>query len=124
MHSELEVDFHQSGPIMWGWELYATEVLTTRLEKELPVMTGKTPNSQQWEMIKARENNVCVWAGAGSGKTLSLIWRVVFLHVYLKIPLNEITVLSFTRKSVEEFREKLIDMLEKFDNNINADDVS
>lgn len=118
MQSDQESHSHHSDTIMDSWKLDYDDDVRENLEKDLPLKTGKTPNPEQWEMIKMRENNVCVCAGAGSGKTLSLIWRIVFLHAYLKVPLSNITVLSFTRKSVEEFREKLLEMLEKYDPNI------
>jgi len=108
---------------MSSWQFYYPEALLPRLEKELPVKAGKTPNAKQWEMITSRENNICVCAGAGSGKTLSLIWRVIFLYVYLRVPLNEITVLSFTRKAVEDFREKLLEMLDKFGVNVDPAEI-
>ena len=91
-----------------------TEPDKEQLKKEWPIKVGKTPDPKQWDVVKTASNNVCVWAGAGSGKTLSLVWRVVFLHVYLGIDLNEITVLSFTKKSVEKFREDLIEALRQF----------
>jgi superfamily I DNA/RNA helicase len=57
-------------------------------------------------MIFSDHPATCV-AGAGSGKSTTLILRVVFMHFYLKIPLNKITVISFTKKSCEELSEKL-----------------
>jgi superfamily I DNA/RNA helicase len=62
----------------------------------------------QKNMVKMKSNNSYVVAGAGSGKTASLVWRILFMHVCLKIPLEEITVFSFTRKTVQELRDELI----------------
>lgn len=66
-----------------------------------------SPSPSQWEMIFSDHPATCVVAGAGSGKSTTLILRVVFMHFYLKIPLNKITVISFTKKSCEELSEKL-----------------
>lgn len=55
----------QNNTIMSSWGFYYPEALLTRLGKDLPVKTGKTPNAKQWEMITSRENNVCVCAASG-----------------------------------------------------------
>lgn len=65
------------------------------------------PLDGQWDMIFTPLRNAYVVAGAGSGKSTTLIQRVIFMVKILKIPLNEITIFSFTRASVAEFQEKL-----------------
>lgn len=77
----------------------------------------------QLEMILSEEPNTCVIAGAGSGKSTSLIARVYVLNRHLGVDLENITVISFTRKSVEEFREKLRDIYKKLDNVDLGDDI-
>nr|WP_301539243.1 UvrD-helicase domain-containing protein [Dickeya dadantii] len=69
------------------------------------------PTASQWEMILSDHPSTCVVAGAGSGKSTTLVLRVVFMHCYLNIPLNEITVISFTRASCKELREKIYQVL-------------
>jgi len=69
------------------------------------------PTSSQWDMILSDHPTTCVVAGAGSGKSTTLVLRVVFMHCYLNIPLNEITVISFTRASCKELREKIVRVL-------------
>ncbi|MBA0190658.1 UvrD-helicase domain-containing protein [Pectobacterium odoriferum] len=65
------------------------------------------PTESQWDMIFSEHPATCVVAGAGSGKSTTLVLRVVFMHFYLKIPLSQLTVISFTTKSCEELREKI-----------------
>jgi hypothetical protein len=72
---------------------------------------GKQPTEEQWRAILSPAQNTLVVAGAGSGKSTALVGRVVVLHCYLKVPLEHITVFSFTRRSTAEFRDRLHDAL-------------
>lgn len=65
------------------------------------------PSESQWRMIFSNHPATCVVAGAGSGKSTTLILRLVFMHFYLNIPLKKITVISFTKKSCDELSDKL-----------------
>lgn len=65
------------------------------------------PSDSQWEMIFSDHPASSVVAGAGSGKSTTLVLRVVFMVCYLKIDINEIQLISFTRASCEELREKI-----------------
>ena len=78
------------------------------------------PTKNQWDLILSRADATLVNAGAGSGKTTSLINRIVVLHCFLKVPLRYITVFSFTRKSTADFRKKLRETLRKFDVEISS----
>lgn len=65
-------------------------------------------SKQQEDMVFCNNRSVCVLAGAGSGKSTSLILRVIFLYEYLGIPFEEITVCTFTVESQKDFIKKLI----------------
>jgi superfamily I DNA/RNA helicase len=52
-----------------------------------------------------------VIAGAGSGKSTTLVLRVVLMVCYLGIRPQDVTVVSFTRASCKELREKLCKVL-------------
>ncbi|MEI7284418.1 MULTISPECIES: UvrD-helicase domain-containing protein [Pectobacterium] len=65
------------------------------------------PTKSQWDMIFSDHPATCVVAGAGSGKSTTLVLRVVFMHFYLKIPLSQLTVISFTKNSCKELRDKI-----------------
>ncbi len=71
----------------------------------------KSPTDEQWEMILADHPATCVSAGAGSGKSTTLVLRVIYMLEYLKIPDQELTVISFTVNSCAELRKKLIETL-------------
>ncbi len=72
------------------------------------------PTEEQWTMILTLSKRVNVIAGAGSGKSTTLALRVIFLYKYLNVPLSEITVISFTKKSCEEMRDKLVSVFKDF----------
>ncbi|MFC9332098.1 UvrD-helicase domain-containing protein, partial [Kitasatospora sp. NPDC057015] len=73
--------------------------------------TGKIrgPSEAQEELIFARERGVSVLAGAGSGKSTSLVSRLLFMRHQLDIRYSQISVFTFTRKSRADFIKKLIE---------------
>ena len=62
-------------------------------------------NPSQLEAVMAIEGPVLVIAGAGSGKTRTLVYRVARL-VELGVPPEEILLLTFTRKAAQEMLER------------------
>lgn len=72
---------------------------------------GEKPTGDQWKMILAATTSTRICAGAGSGKSTTLILRLLIIHKLLGIPLDEMHVFSFTTASVMEFREKLKEKL-------------
>lgn len=72
-------------------------------------------SSQQEEMIFCNNRSLRVLAGAGSGKSTSLILRMIFLHKYLSVPLENITVLTFTRESRWDFIDKFLERCSQFE---------
>lgn len=96
--SDSNLDFNQEDVRTFILDVY----------KGLP--KDKRPNSEQLKLIFSRSRNTLAIAGAGSGKTTSLINRLLFLHKQCKVPLEELTVFSFTRASVSDFRSKFIDV--------------
>ena len=79
------------------------------------------PTDEQSRLILSNKRNIRVIAGAGSGKSTTLIQRLVLLHKDLGIPLSEITVFSFTRASCADFRSKMIKAFSKHDIDISKD---
>ncbi|KAF1051393.1 MAG: DNA helicase IV [Stenotrophomonas maltophilia] len=65
------------------------------------------PSDEQWAMILCRQPLTRIFAGAGSGKSTTLILRVVFMLCHLDIEVQRITVISFTNASCAELREQL-----------------
>lgn len=67
----------------------------------------RPPTPEQWDMILASHPATCISAGAGSGKSTTLVLRVVFMLEYLGVRDEEVTVISFTRKSCDDLRKSL-----------------
>ena len=69
------------------------------------------PSDEQWAMILARSSVTRVFAGAGSGKSTTLLLRLVFMLCHLGIPPQRLTVISFTNASCAELRQQLLRLL-------------
>jgi superfamily I DNA/RNA helicase len=69
------------------------------------------PSDEQWPMILCRAPLARIFAGAGSGKSTTLLLRVVFMLCHLQIPAASLTVISFTNASCAELRGQLLRLL-------------
>lgn len=84
-----------------------------RREKLMPVVNdilpveGKILDNQQIDCILDDSKNALVVAGAGSGKTTTIIGKVKYLIHTGQCKPEEILLLSFTRKSAEEMRLRI-----------------
>ena len=70
------------------------------------------PSDEQWAMILCRAPLTRIFAGAGSGKSSTLVLRVVFMLCHLQIDPQRLTVISFTNASCSELREHLQRLLD------------
>ena len=68
---------------------------------------GKSLDDQQRQAIITDEYSNLIIAGAGSGKTLTILGKVKYLVEKRNIDPSKILLLSFTRKTVEELNERL-----------------
>jgi superfamily I DNA/RNA helicase len=95
--------------------LRATSTNTQRMRDEVTAAASLgivgQPTDEQWRMILADHPATCVSAGAGSGKSTTLVLRVVFMVQHLGISLDSITVVSFTKASSLDLRQKLAKVL-------------
>ncbi len=69
------------------------------------------PSDEQWAMILGRAPLTRIFAGAGSGKSTTLVLRVVFMLCHLGIEPGRLTVISFTNASCAQLREQLLKVL-------------
>lgn len=72
---------------------------------------GSPPEPDQWKMILANDPATYVIAGAGSGKSTSLVLRVIALNLYKGIDRSQISVFTFTKDSRKDFIKKLTDRM-------------
>ena len=76
------------------------------IEAKLP--SYQQPTEPQWEMILSRSPSTFIAAGAGSGKSTTMVLRLLVLRHYLNVPEDRITVVTFTRDSRFDFIAKVI----------------
>ena len=69
-------------------------------------------NESQTEAVKQTEGPVLILAGAGSGKTTTIISRLAYLIEVLGIPASNTLTLTFTNKAAKEMRERSLAMIE------------
>ena len=68
-------------------------------------------NEQQACAVRQIEGPVLILAGAGSGKTTTIISRLAYLIEEVGIPASNTLTLTFTNKAAKEMRERSLDMI-------------
>jgi superfamily I DNA/RNA helicase len=91
----------------------ATQIAAMRLRVSQAVAAGivSAPSDEQWAMILERNPLTRVFAAAGSGKSSTLLLRLVFMLCHLRIDPQQLTVISFTNASCAQLREQLLKIL-------------
>jgi len=69
-------------------------------------------NESQTNAVKQTEGPVLILAGAGSGKTTTIISRLAYLIEVLGIPASNTLTLTFTNKAAREMKERSLSMIE------------
>ena len=107
-HRPPSVDNH----LFDDWRLPLTAELKKRIKADiarlLPVQAQ--PSAAQWKMIFSDTPSTSVVAGAGAGKSTTLVLRILLLTHYLGFELDSLTVVTFTRESRKDFINKLIEL--------------
>jgi DNA helicase-2/ATP-dependent DNA helicase PcrA len=81
-----------------------------RAPVDLHIDYAKELNAQQVAAVTATPGPALVLAGAGAGKTRTLIYRVAFL-LEQGIPADRILLLTFTNKAAREMMRRVADLL-------------
>ncbi len=75
-----------------------------------PVKTAAL-NAQQERAVKAASGHIAVIAGPGTGKTKTLVSRIVYMLESRKVKPSEITAVTFTNQAAGEMRERIQEAL-------------
>jgi ATP-dependent exoDNAse (exonuclease V) beta subunit len=73
-------------------------------------MIDFTPTQQQ--AIEQFDQNICVSAGAGSGKTSVLVERFLQLVVHKQVSPRRILAMTYTEKAANELKKRLVSEFE------------
>jgi DNA helicase-2/ATP-dependent DNA helicase PcrA len=69
-------------------------------------------NESQSNAVKQTEGPVLILAGAGSGKTTTIVSRLAYLIEEVGIPASNTLTLTFTNKAAKEMKERSLNMIE------------
>ncbi|HSR33388.1 MAG TPA: UvrD-helicase domain-containing protein [Anaerolineae bacterium] len=78
-----------------------------------PIVAGMHPSTDQEPAIRERGHDVVVTAGAGTGKTRTLVARYLSLLAEGQ-PLRSILAITFTRKAAREMRNRVRDEIRRY----------
>jgi len=71
----------------------------------------KELNEEQKEAVLHFSSPLLVLAGAGSGKTRVITYKIIYLVKNLDIPVDRILAITFTNKAAQEMKERVVDSL-------------
>lgn len=72
-------------------------------------------NAPQIEAVKSTQGPLLIFAGAGSGKTRVITYRMAYMIVQENVNPDAILALTFTKKAAGEMKYRVTDLLKEFD---------
>ncbi len=99
------------GPGLMAVDEAQVQAMRARVAEAVEAGVVSAPSDEQWAMILGNQPLTRIFAGAGSGKSTTLMLRVVFMLCHLGIEPQRLTVISFTNASCAQLREQLTKVL-------------
>lgn len=78
-----------------------------------PIVSQMRPSCEQLPAVTARGRDIAVTAGAGAGKTRTLVARYLSLLAE-DVPLRSIVAITFTKKAAREMRNRVRDEIRRY----------
>jgi DNA helicase-4 len=100
------------GPASMAVSAAQIQAMRERVAQAVSAGVISSPSDEQWAMILSRNPATRIFAGAGSGKSTTLVLRVVFMLCHMGIEAERLTVISFTNASCAQLREQLLKVLD------------
>ncbi|QFG30081.1 DNA helicase UvrD [Pseudomonas umsongensis] len=105
------------------WRFPITDEMEAQIRTDVAVrLPNQMPSTDQWKMILSRTPTTSVVAGAGSGKSTTMVLRLLVLRHYLGIDFSNLTVVTFTVESKLDFAKKVRDVFKLWGYDISPDD--
>lgn len=93
-------------------QVYKIEPSFSKEAKNFTIDYEKELNSEQFPIVKAEKGPILIIAGAGSGKTRTVTYRVAYL-VESGVPLHNILLVTFTNKAAKEMKYRVEGLLKR-----------
>lgn len=78
------------------------------LDTNLKTVSGYEVDEYQLRSLLIEEDNVLVIAGAGSGKTMTIVAKIKYLLLHDKIDPKELLILTYTKAATEELKGRIL----------------
>ncbi|WP_162234748.1 UvrD-helicase domain-containing protein [Pseudomonas amygdali] len=106
-----------------NWRFPITDELEQKIRSDVEArLPNQPPSADQWKMILSRTPTTSVVAGAGSGKSTTMVLRLLVLRHYLGIDFSNLTVVTFTVESKKDFANMVREVFKLWGYDISHDD--